>query len=213
MRTAPLRAIGVGPERVRERSVHGRGRGEARASTRSVPAAHCSKHALARARAIRSRKWRGWPTGGSKRAGRGLGFAYLDYCGTQVAGVAEVSVDRASGAIRVHEFWCTIDCGVAGASRQRRSRRPRARSSTGWASRSPSASRSRTARCSSRTSSTTTCRGMKDLPRIAHQVDPDAEPADRRGADGDTARRARDIERRVRSPACACASSRCSPSA
>ncbi len=48
-----------------------------------------------------------------KRPGRGLGFAYLDYSGTQVAGIAEVSVDRGSGAIRVHEFWCTIDCGVA----------------------------------------------------------------------------------------------------
>ena len=47
-----------------------------------------------------------------KRPGRGLGFAYLDYSGTQVAGIAEVSVDRSSGAIKVHEFWCTIDCGV-----------------------------------------------------------------------------------------------------
>ena len=48
-----------------------------------------------------------------KRAGRGLGIAYLDYSGTQVAGVAEVSVDRQTGAIKVHNFWCTIDCGVA----------------------------------------------------------------------------------------------------
>jgi isoquinoline 1-oxidoreductase beta subunit len=48
-----------------------------------------------------------------KRAGRGLGIAYLDYSGTQVAGVAEVSVDRQTGAIKVHKFWCTIDCGVA----------------------------------------------------------------------------------------------------
>jgi isoquinoline 1-oxidoreductase beta subunit len=48
-----------------------------------------------------------------KRPGRGLGIAYLDYSGTQVAGVAEVSVDRSSGAIRVHDFWCAIDCGIA----------------------------------------------------------------------------------------------------
>ena len=48
-----------------------------------------------------------------KRPGRGLGFAYLDYSGTQVAGVAEVSVDRTTGAIKVHDFWCTIDCGIA----------------------------------------------------------------------------------------------------
>jgi isoquinoline 1-oxidoreductase beta subunit len=47
-----------------------------------------------------------------KRAGRGLGVAYLDYSGTQLAGIAEVSVERASGAIKVHNFWCVLDCGV-----------------------------------------------------------------------------------------------------
>jgi isoquinoline 1-oxidoreductase beta subunit len=50
---------------------------------------------------------------GRKREGRGLGFAFLDYSGSQVAAVAEVSVDRSSGQIKLHEFWCTIDCGVA----------------------------------------------------------------------------------------------------
>ena len=50
---------------------------------------------------------------GRKRPGRGLGLAYLDYSGTQVAGVAEVSLDRQTGAIKVHNFWCTIDAGVA----------------------------------------------------------------------------------------------------
>jgi isoquinoline 1-oxidoreductase beta subunit len=50
---------------------------------------------------------------GKKRDGRALGFAYLDYSGSQVAGIAEVSLDRASGVIKVHNFWCTIDCGVA----------------------------------------------------------------------------------------------------
>ncbi len=50
---------------------------------------------------------------GRKRDGRALGFAYLDYSGSQVAGIAEVSLDRASGQIKVHNFWCTIDCGVA----------------------------------------------------------------------------------------------------
>jgi isoquinoline 1-oxidoreductase beta subunit len=47
-----------------------------------------------------------------KRPGRGLGIAYLDYSGTQLAGVAEVSVDRQTGSIKVHNFWCTIDVGV-----------------------------------------------------------------------------------------------------
>jgi len=48
-----------------------------------------------------------------KRDGRGLGLAYIDYSGSQVAAVAEVSLDRASGAIKVHDFWCAIDCGIA----------------------------------------------------------------------------------------------------
>jgi isoquinoline 1-oxidoreductase beta subunit len=50
---------------------------------------------------------------GRKRDGRALGLAYIDYSGSQVAGIAEVSLDRRSGQIKVHNFWCTIDCGVA----------------------------------------------------------------------------------------------------
>jgi len=47
-----------------------------------------------------------------KRAGHGLGIAYVNYSGTEIAGIADVSVDKASGAIKVHNFWCTIDVGV-----------------------------------------------------------------------------------------------------
>jgi isoquinoline 1-oxidoreductase beta subunit len=50
---------------------------------------------------------------GRKRDGRALGLAYIDYTGSQVAGIAEVSLDRASGKIKLHNFWCTIDCGLA----------------------------------------------------------------------------------------------------
>ena len=50
---------------------------------------------------------------GRKRDGRGLGFAFIDYSGSLLAGAVEVSLDRASGQIRVHNFWCAIDCGVA----------------------------------------------------------------------------------------------------
>jgi isoquinoline 1-oxidoreductase beta subunit len=50
---------------------------------------------------------------GKKRDGRALGFAYLDYSGSQVAGIVEISLNRSSGDIKVHNFWCTIDCGVA----------------------------------------------------------------------------------------------------
>jgi isoquinoline 1-oxidoreductase beta subunit len=47
------------------------------------------------------------------RPGRSLGFAFIDYSNTLVAGVAEVALDRQSGAIRVHNVWCAIDPGVA----------------------------------------------------------------------------------------------------
>ena len=47
------------------------------------------------------------------REGRGLGFAFVDYSGTMVAAVAEVSVDRARAEVNVHDFWCVLDCGIA----------------------------------------------------------------------------------------------------
>ncbi|MBX9773892.1 MAG: molybdopterin-dependent oxidoreductase [Xanthobacteraceae bacterium] len=51
--------------------------------------------------------------GRARPPGRALGLTYIDYSGTQVAGIAEISVDRTSGQIAVHDFWCTIDCGIA----------------------------------------------------------------------------------------------------
>jgi isoquinoline 1-oxidoreductase beta subunit len=48
-----------------------------------------------------------------KRANRGLGFAFIDYSGSLLGAAAEVSVDRRTGEIKVHDFWCTIDCGIA----------------------------------------------------------------------------------------------------
>ena len=50
---------------------------------------------------------------GRKRDGHGLGAAYIDYSGTQIAAVVEISVDRKSGKIKFHNVWCAIDCGVA----------------------------------------------------------------------------------------------------
>src|SRR5262249_44280120 len=41
------------------------------------------------------------------REGRALGFAYIDYSGSQVAGIVEISLNRPSGEIKVHNFWCT----------------------------------------------------------------------------------------------------------
>ena len=47
-----------------------------------------------------------------KRPGRGLGIAFSDYHDTLTAGVAEVSVDKATGKIKVHNYWIAIDGGL-----------------------------------------------------------------------------------------------------
>jgi isoquinoline 1-oxidoreductase beta subunit len=48
-----------------------------------------------------------------KRKGRGLGLAFSDTWRSYIAAVAEVSVDRKTGKIRVHEVWAAVDPGVA----------------------------------------------------------------------------------------------------
>ncbi|MDB5911745.1 MAG: Isoquinoline 1-oxidoreductase, partial [Ramlibacter sp.] len=48
-----------------------------------------------------------------KRPGRGLGIAFADYHGSLSAGVAEISVDRATGKIKVHNYWVAVDPGLA----------------------------------------------------------------------------------------------------
>jgi isoquinoline 1-oxidoreductase beta subunit len=45
--------------------------------------------------------------------GRALGVAYSDFWNTHCAQVAEVSLNRQSGEIRVHNVWCAVDTGVA----------------------------------------------------------------------------------------------------
>jgi isoquinoline 1-oxidoreductase beta subunit len=50
---------------------------------------------------------------GRKRAGRGLGLAFADYHGSLAAGVAEISLDKASGKIKVHNYWVAADPGLA----------------------------------------------------------------------------------------------------
>jgi isoquinoline 1-oxidoreductase beta subunit len=47
-----------------------------------------------------------------KRDNTALGFAFIDYSNTLLGGVAEVSVDRATGQIKAHNFWCVMDCGI-----------------------------------------------------------------------------------------------------
>lgn len=47
-----------------------------------------------------------------KRDGTALGCAFIVYNDTLISGVAEVSVNRATGQIKVHNFWCVVDCGI-----------------------------------------------------------------------------------------------------
>jgi len=112
MRTNPLRAIGVGQnsfanEVFIDELAAKRGVDPVQFRLQlldTTPLAQRARHVIEEAA-----KMAGW---NRRREGRGLGIAYLDYSGTQLAGVAEVSVDRQSGAIKVHNFWCTIDVGV-----------------------------------------------------------------------------------------------------
>lgn len=48
-----------------------------------------------------------------RRDDRALGLAYSDAFGAHCAQVAEVSLNRESGEIRVHNVWCVVDPGVA----------------------------------------------------------------------------------------------------
>jgi isoquinoline 1-oxidoreductase beta subunit len=43
---------------------------------------------------------------------RALGIAFADYHDTLTAGVAEVSVDRRTGRIKVHDYWIAADAGI-----------------------------------------------------------------------------------------------------
>jgi isoquinoline 1-oxidoreductase beta subunit len=50
---------------------------------------------------------------GRKRDASSLGFTYMNYSGTQIALVAEVTLDRNSGALRVPHVWVALDPGIA----------------------------------------------------------------------------------------------------
>jgi isoquinoline 1-oxidoreductase beta subunit len=110
MRTSPLRAIGVGQNAFANEVFMDEIAAKLRIDPVELRLRHLKQAPRARLVVQEVARMARW---GEKRKGRGLGVAYLDYSGTQVAGVAEVSVDGSSGAIRVHRFWCTIDAGVA----------------------------------------------------------------------------------------------------
>jgi isoquinoline 1-oxidoreductase beta subunit len=48
-----------------------------------------------------------------RRDGTGLGVATMVKDDTLAAGVAEVSIDRATGKIKVHNVWAAVDAGIA----------------------------------------------------------------------------------------------------
>jgi isoquinoline 1-oxidoreductase subunit beta len=47
-----------------------------------------------------------------KRDGSALGFTYMNYSGTQIALITEVTVDRSTGQIRVPKVWVALDPGI-----------------------------------------------------------------------------------------------------
>jgi isoquinoline 1-oxidoreductase beta subunit len=69
------------------------------------------KHPRAQAVIREAARMAGWEK--KRPAGRALGLAYSDMWETHIAEVVEVSVDRKSGAIRVHGVWAAVDTGVA----------------------------------------------------------------------------------------------------
>ena len=111
VRTNPLRGISFLPTGSRPRRSSTRSHAN-RARTRSRTISSPGK--ARRAPSRWSNGWRRWRIGArNATAAERSGFAYLDYSGSQVAGIAEISLNRTSGEIKVHNFWCTIDCGVA----------------------------------------------------------------------------------------------------
>ena len=48
-----------------------------------------------------------------KRDNTALGCAFVVYNDTLMSSVAEVSVEHSTGQIKVHNFWCVVDCGIA----------------------------------------------------------------------------------------------------
>jgi isoquinoline 1-oxidoreductase beta subunit len=50
---------------------------------------------------------------GRKRNGTALGVAFMDFAGTLTCVIVEASLDRSTGAIRVHNAWVALDPGIA----------------------------------------------------------------------------------------------------
>ena len=71
--------------------------------------AHTSKNAGAQRLLKTVADMADWST---PRSDTGLGLAFAGYGNAMAAGIAEVSVDRSSGVLRVVNFWAAIDAGM-----------------------------------------------------------------------------------------------------
>ena len=110
MRVHAWRGIGAGynkfvSESFLDEVAAGAGRRSARLSGLSCTKDHPRAQAVIKAVAEMSNYKK-------KRPGRGLGIAFSDYHDTLTAGVAEVSVDKATGKIKVHNYWIAVDPGL-----------------------------------------------------------------------------------------------------
>ena len=70
-----------------------------------------AKHPRAQAVVREAAKMANWSK--KRPAGRALGIAYSDMWETHIAEVVEVSLDKKSGAIKVHNVWAAVDTGIA----------------------------------------------------------------------------------------------------
>ncbi len=110
MRTAPLRGIGFTANKFATETFVDELAYERRTDPVQYRLGLLSKAPRAYKVMERAAQMAGWDR---KRDGRGLGAAYIDYSGTQIAAVVEISLDRRTGKIKFHNVWCAIDCGVA----------------------------------------------------------------------------------------------------
>ena len=110
MRVHAWRGIGAGYNKFVSEVLPGRGRGGSGASIRSTIRLELTKdHPRAQAVIKAVAEMSNYK---KKRPGRGLGIAFSDYHDTLTAGVAEVSVDKATGKIKVHNYWIAVDPGL-----------------------------------------------------------------------------------------------------
>ena len=97
-------------QQVRGRGVHRRDRAQARHRSGAARLELLKNTPRGRAVVERVAAMANW---GRKPAdGRALGFAFIDYSDSLLGGIAEISVNRATGEIKVHNFWCAMDCGI-----------------------------------------------------------------------------------------------------